>query len=287
MVKTFKLRKIGEILVERGELNPSDLSFVLAIIKSTGERFGKICLVNALVSEEALAAALAEQYGMEYIDLKGFNMDETILDIFPHAVPKDTLYRFHFVPLESQGDSLVVAVDDPTNIIKLDEMEFCLNRPLIFKLATQSAIESVLRHEEGTGWLLSEVQEVRSRIGSCGVKIPAASVERSVLFYRDFLGLGIRKQSQGMVVFDHGLVLVNGRFSAGVPDDFHYRALIYIQMSNIEELFSRAIELNVRIVTKLAPWDESGKLFFRCLDPDGNVVEVMSHDGSGVAESPF
>jgi predicted enzyme related to lactoylglutathione lyase len=279
MVNTFKLKKIGEILVERGNLNPSDLSFVLAIIESTGERFGKICLVNALVSEEALAKALAEQFGMEYIDLKGFNMDEAMLDIFPHVLPQDTIYKYHFVPLESHGDSLVVAVDDPTNIFKLDELEFFLNKQLIFKLATESAIESVLRKEEGPGWLLKGASEFPSKVGSCGVKIPATSFEKSVFFYRDFLGLGIRRQSKDIVVFDHGLVLVNGQYAAKFPDDIYLRTLIYIQVPDIEELFLRAIKQNVRIVSRLAPWNESGKLFFRCLDPDGNVVEAIPDDG--------
>lgn len=275
----FKRKKIGEILIEKGDLNPSDLSFVLAIIKATGERFGKVCLVNSLASEEALAQALAEQFGMEYVDLKGFKMDETILEIFPHVLPKDAIYRYHFIPLESRGDSLVVAVDDPTDVIKLDELEFFLHRPLIIKLATESAIETVLRKEEGTGWILKGASEEQSKGRRCGVKIPVTSFEKSVYFYRDFLGLGIKKQSQDMVVFDHGLVLVPGQYTLCLPADLHLRSLIYIQVSDIEERFTRAVKQNIRIVSKLAPWERSGKLFFRCLDPDGNVVEVIPSDG--------
>ncbi len=284
---TFKRRKIGEILVDRGDLNPTDLSFVLAIIKSTGDRFGKICLVNALVSEEALAKALAEQFGMEFVDLKGFKMDEAVLEIFPHILPQDTIYRFHFVPLESRGDSLVVAVDDPTDIIKLDELEFFLRRPLIFKLATESAIESVLRKEEGTDWFLKGIPELQSKVGSCGVKLPVTSFEKTVFFYRDFLGLGVKKQSQDMVVFEHGLVLVDGRYAAGLPEGVHLCSLVYIQVSDIEECFSRAVKQNIRIVSRLAPWDESGKLFFRCLDPDGNVVEVIPGDDFEVTKARY
>ncbi len=274
-MNTFKRRKIGEILVDKGELSTSDLSFVLAITKSTGERFGKVCLVNALVSEETLARALAEQFGMEYVDLKGFKMDEAILEIFPHVLPQDTIYRFHFVPLESCGDCLVVAVDDPTDILKLDELEFLLHKPVIFKLATESAIEAVLRKEEGTGWIFKDAAELKENGGSCGVKIPVSSFEKSVYFYRDFLGLGVKKLSQDMVVFEHGLVLVNTQYRTCLPDDLQLRCLVYIHASDIEGCFSRAVKHNIRIVSKLAQWGESGKLFFRCLDPDGNVVEVI------------
>ena len=277
-MNTFKRRKIGEILVERGDLNPSDLSFVLAIIKSTGERFGKICLVNALVSEEALAKALAEQYGMEYVDLKGFKMDEAILEIFPHVLPKDTIYRHHCVPLESLGNSLVVAVDDPTDIIKLDELEFSLHRPVIFKLATESAIESVLRKEEGTDRLYKDVQE-EPKVGSFGVKLPVTSFEKSLYFYREFLGLRVKKQTKDTVVFEDGLVLVNGQYAATFTGGVHLRSLVYVHVTNIEESFSRAVKQNIRIISKLAPWDKSRKLLFRCQDPDGNIVEVIPNGG--------
>ncbi len=274
-MSAFKRRKIGEILVDKGELSTSDLSFVLGINKSTGERFGKVCLLNALVSEEALAKALAEQFGMEYVDLRGFKMDDAILDILPHALPEDTIHRFHFVPVECQGNSLVLAVDDPTDIIKLDELEFLIHRPVIFKLATESAIESVLKKEEGTGWIFRDISDVFANGGICGVKIPVSSFQKSVCFYRDFLGLDVKTQSQDMVVFNHGLVLVNVHYTACLPAGFHLRSLVYIQVSDIEDCFSKAMKQNIQIVSKLAQWDESGRLFFRCLDPDGNVVEVI------------
>ncbi len=283
-MNAFKRRKIGEILVEKGDLSTSDLSFVLGINKSTGERFGRVCLLNALVSEEALAKALAEQFGMEYVDLDGFKIDEAILDVFPHVLPREALHRFHFVPVESRGNSLVLAVDDPTDIIKLDELEFLLQKPVVFKLATESAIESVLRKGEGTGWAF-DISELMANVGICGVKIPVSSFSKSVDFYRDFLGLDIIRESQDMVVFNHGLVLVNVHYTACLPEGFHLRSLVYIQVSDIEERFSEAIKQNIQIVSKPAKWCETGKLFFRCLDPDGNVVEVIPQDDFKIAET--
>jgi type IV pilus assembly protein PilB len=154
-VQPFKRKKIGEILVDRGDLNPSDLPYVLDIIKTTGQRFGKACQENSLITEEDLAKALAEQFGMIYVDLKGYKMDETILDV----LPPDAIYRYRFVPLEQHDNSLVLAVSDPTDVIKMDEIEIFLNCPLTFKLATESAIESVLQKGEGTGRVLKGVSE--------------------------------------------------------------------------------------------------------------------------------
>lgn len=275
IMQPLKRKKIGEILVERGDLNPSDLSLVLAIIKTTGERFGKVCLVNSLITEETLAKALAEQFGMEYVDLNGFKIDEAILDIFPHILPQEAIYRYHFVPLKPSGNALVLAVADPTDVIKLDELEFVIGRPVIFKLATESAIEQALQKEEEIDWDLKGIFEEKPAEQACGAKIPVASFEKSVRFYRDLLGLSIRKQSLEEVVFDQGLVLVPGTYNANLPEGLTLRALVYIKVSDIEECFSNAQKLDIRIISKLAQGNANGRLFFRCLDPDGNVVEVF------------
>jgi len=281
IMNALKRKKIGEILVDRGDLNLSELSFALAIIKSTGERFGKVCLINSLISEEALAQALAEQFGMEYVNLKGFKMDEAILSVFPHILPPDVIHRYHFVPLEPRGDSLVVAVADPTDVLKLDELEFFLHRPLIYKLATESAIESILQNRddgEGISWVLKGVSEEQIKVLSCKVKIPVTSFAKSVCFYQDYLGLSINKKSQDEVVFDQGLVLVPSTYTAYLPEGFHIRSLVQIQLFDIEERFSSAKTQNIRIVSNLSRWGRSGRMFFRCLDPDGNVVEVFSNN---------
>ena len=155
MKQSFNRKKIGEILVDRGDLNPSDLLFVIESSKTTGERFGKVCLDNSLITEEALAQALAEQFGMKYVDIKGFKMDEAILD----GLPADAIFRYHFIPLEESGNSLVIAIADPTEVVKLDELEILLDRMLVIKLATESAIESVIQKGEGTSRVLKGVSE--------------------------------------------------------------------------------------------------------------------------------
>ena len=78
-----KRKKIGEMLVERGVLTLSDLSLVLSESENVKERFGCICLKRSLITEEELAQTLAVQFGMEYIDVKGFKMDEAVLEMFP------------------------------------------------------------------------------------------------------------------------------------------------------------------------------------------------------------
>ncbi|OPY81313.1 MAG: ADP-ribosylglycohydrolase [Syntrophus sp. PtaU1.Bin005] len=122
-------------------------------------------------------------------------------------------------------------------------------------------------------------QQPLSKSRGCGSKIPVASFERAIWFYRDCLGLTVKKQSSDVVVFDQGLVLVPLSYTNNVPQGIQLRAMLYIQATKIAERFKWVKGSNLQIVTALAPWGKSGMLFFRSLDPDGNVVEVFSADG--------
>jgi type IV pilus assembly protein PilB len=152
---TFSRRKIGEILHERGDLTLGQVAYVVDKLKTTSQRFGELCLQDGLLTEDALYAALAEQFNCEYIDLSSFRIDEKILSLFP----ADLIYRYSFIPIEIHGDALVIAVADPLDVMKLDELELLLDRPLVIKLAAPSLINQILKKGDGTSRVLKEVSE--------------------------------------------------------------------------------------------------------------------------------
>ena len=151
----FTKKRIGEILVEIGALKADDIPYVVDKLQTVSARFGEICIREGLTGEEDVARALAMQFGAEYVDLAGFKIDEAILD----KLPPDAIFRYHFVPLEEVGSALVIAVADPTDVIRLDELELMLDRPIVIKLTTGSYIDAVLKRGEGTSRVLREVSE--------------------------------------------------------------------------------------------------------------------------------
>ncbi len=155
MNKHSKRKKIGELLLENNHLTPEQLLYVMDKQNTTHERFGAICVADGLITEVALAQALAEQFGLQYVDLQEVKPDESLLA----ALPPDAGYRYNFVPLELRENSLVVAIADPTDVLMLDEMELFLDKQLIFKIAPVSDIALFLKKGEGTGRVLKEVSE--------------------------------------------------------------------------------------------------------------------------------
>jgi type IV pilus assembly protein PilB len=155
MMQSYKRRTIGTILIERGSLDPEKLPVVLEQIGSTKQRFGEICVREGFVNGEQLAQALAEQFSLVYSDLTDFRMNEEILN----TLPPEAIYRFRFVPLEMTPECLIIAVSDPSDVIKLDELELLIDRPLQIQIASEAAIASVLKAGEGARRMLREVSE--------------------------------------------------------------------------------------------------------------------------------
>jgi type IV pilus assembly protein PilB len=154
-MQSYKRKKIGTILVERGSLAPERMPAVVEQLATTRLRFGEICLRDGFIDDVQLALALSDQFNLPYVDLTEFKMSEEILN----ALPPEAIYRFRFVPLEMTPEVLVIAVSDPTDVIRLDELELLLDRPLQLRIASDSAIANALKAGEGARRVLREVSE--------------------------------------------------------------------------------------------------------------------------------
>jgi len=154
-MQSYKRRNIGAILIDRGSLAQDKLPAVVEQLSTSNQRFGQICVREGFIDDEQLAMALSEQFNLNYVDLTDFKMSEDILN----ALPPEAIYRFHFVPLEMTPEALIVAVSDPSDVIKLDELELLLDRPLQIRIASETSIASVLKAGQGARRVLREVSE--------------------------------------------------------------------------------------------------------------------------------
>lgn len=159
-MSSYRRTKIGEILLARKAISSDQLAFVLEKMaqEKTGanrQRFGEICINEGFIDEETLTLALSEQFGLEFINLDDFRMDEGLLN----QLPTDAIYRFRFVPLSLENELLKIAVSDPTDVVRLDELELMLGRNLQLCISTETAITSVIKAGEGTRRVLREVSE--------------------------------------------------------------------------------------------------------------------------------
>src|SRR3954466_3039803 len=106
--------------------------------------------------QEALKAqSLAARYRCEYVDLREGKIDH---DLF-RSIPVDLMFRYNFVPMDSQNGTLEIALADPRNLSLIDELAVLLGRKLKVKVATLSQISDLLKKTEQSQRVLEEVTE--------------------------------------------------------------------------------------------------------------------------------
>src|SRR2546426_9891507 len=91
--------------------------------------------------DRAAAKQLAERYRYEFVELKGAHLD---LELF-HSIQVDLMFRYNFVPLRLEGNSLVVAMADPSDLVVIDEVSALHGRPLIIKVTQLLVIQDRIK----------------------------------------------------------------------------------------------------------------------------------------------
>jgi type IV pilus assembly protein PilB len=99
-------KKLGEILVEQGLLSEEQVQDTLRLQHQLGLLFGETLVQQKLITEEKMVAVLVSQFGIPYIIPTQYSINKELLEIFDPQMMR----RFQFVPMDSIGSVLVVAI---------------------------------------------------------------------------------------------------------------------------------------------------------------------------------
>ncbi len=108
-----------------------------------------------LVGERRDAEAFAARYGLEFVDMTRFRIDN---DLF-RRVPFELMLRYGFIPEAQLDGRLAVVMADPSNVVKIDELELLLGQPVEVKVGVRSAIDEILQKSESAQRVLDEASE--------------------------------------------------------------------------------------------------------------------------------
>ncbi len=116
-----KKSKLGEILVKNNIISRKQLDEALKVQEQHPEkRIGEILIELKHLSDEELLNALSLQFGIPVVDLTNYEIREDIIKILPQEMIK----KYKVIPINRFGNTLILAVDDPTNISAIDDIKF-------------------------------------------------------------------------------------------------------------------------------------------------------------------
>lgn len=143
-------KKIGELLLESGVINPEQIRKALGKQQRTrarGVRLGSVIVTLGFASLPEVARALARQANLPFVELPEISPEVRAL------VPLDFQIEHRLVPFrlerEGRGERLHVAVDDPSDLRPVEELSFQLNKPIRVHVAAEDDLDRVLELVSG------------------------------------------------------------------------------------------------------------------------------------------
>jgi type IV pilus assembly protein PilB len=124
---------LGTLLVRDGLIGIEQLELALAEKEQTSRRLGEIVVAKGWVDAAALARLLAEQHGLEFLDLATAQIDPAAATLLPEKLAR----RYDALPIRFVSQNVVlVAVSDPTNVVASDDLKLALGMNLQVGVST-------------------------------------------------------------------------------------------------------------------------------------------------------
>jgi type IV pilus assembly protein PilB len=156
-----KSKQLGQILIELGYITPEQLDVALEEHKKTPKSLGRVLIDLGMIKEADLVRALAEQVGLEFVDLTDFPVDATSTVLLPEALAR----RYRALPIGERDGKLLVAMSDPANVYALDDIRTITGRDVQPVVATANDVERAIQKFAGMD---SQVEAMASIVAEAG-----------------------------------------------------------------------------------------------------------------------
>jgi type IV pilus assembly protein PilB len=153
-----KSKQLGQILIEQGFITPEQLEQALEEHRRTPKSLGRTLIDMGMIKEGDLVRALAEQVGLEFVDLSEYSVDPTATTLLPEALAR----RYRAIPIGERDGKLLVAMSDPANVYALDDIRTITNRDVQPLVATAADVEQAIQKFAGMDGQVEALASVAS-----------------------------------------------------------------------------------------------------------------------------
>ncbi|GAB4033635.1 MAG: type IV-A pilus assembly ATPase PilB [Elusimicrobiota bacterium] len=112
-------KRLGEMIVASGVINSQQLAEALDLQKQTGVKLGQILIEKKYVTEKQLLEFLSKQFSLEFVELGKLEIPAEVIKSIPESVAR----RYRLIGISKDSGSIKVAMEDPLNIVVLDDLK--------------------------------------------------------------------------------------------------------------------------------------------------------------------
>ncbi len=137
-----------QTLIEKGLLRDADVAAVQTAQRNAPSKpVHAVLLEGGFVKEEQILPLLADEFGMELVDLTKTTIDPATL----RSMPIKLVHRRGLLPLSRENGTLVVATGDPFDLYALDELQTLTGLNVQPVLASPREINRFIKTHFGVG----------------------------------------------------------------------------------------------------------------------------------------
>jgi type IV pilus assembly protein PilB len=149
-------RLLGDVIVELGFCDRDTVERAVREARASGRPMGQLLLDQHELRSHQLGIAIAERFGLKFVDLNVVEPDLAALTIIPDAAMR----RLDAVPIGFRDDgTLIVAMEDPRNLLATDDIAMLTNRNVVPVVVTRDDLDALLVRVSSLGDAIEEVEE--------------------------------------------------------------------------------------------------------------------------------
>ena len=134
-------KRIGDLLLENKKITQEQLEKALEIQSKTRKKLGNILVEEGMVEEEVILEILESQLGVPRVDFSTTFIDEDAVKSITYMLGK----RHCAIPIYFRDDGvLVVAINDPLDLMALDDIEMATGKRISPVIAGRDEINRLL-----------------------------------------------------------------------------------------------------------------------------------------------
>ncbi|MGA2031095.1 MAG: GspE/PulE family protein [Thermoguttaceae bacterium] len=134
-----------EILIRQGVVSSEQLDEARQLAKEASMKLADALIRLEFATGEEVMRAIAEQHGLNYVNLNEVVIPPSVVELVPEAVARENAV----IPLSEGDGRLTVIVSDPMEMDTLEKLRFILNRQIDIALAPRESIMEAINRYYG------------------------------------------------------------------------------------------------------------------------------------------
>jgi len=139
-------KRLGEMLVSSSLITAEQLNEVLEFQRNSGGRLGQILIHKKYITEHKLLEFLSKQFGIEFVEVGKGEIPDDLIKIIPENIAR----RHTLIAVEKKDNVLKVAMEDPLNIVVLDDLKMMTGFEIRAVFGAESEISAAIDKYYGT-----------------------------------------------------------------------------------------------------------------------------------------